>query len=105
MNEATRHADSDLAARLVAVERENERLLAVNFVLTARVASLEDSLHDIAMRMGLDGPPRVIGDDWRTIKQTAFDLNLSQSGVRARIARGALAAEKRGGRVLIHAAK
>jgi hypothetical protein len=103
MNEAARVSD-DLAARLAAVEAQCDRLLAQNFVLTAQVASLVETVRDSCDRMGLE-PPRVIGEGWRMIKQVAGELNLSQSGVRARIKRGKLASEKIGGRRFVRSAK
>jgi hypothetical protein len=104
MNEAARVAD-DLAARLAAVEAQCDRLLAQNFVLTAQVASLAETVRDSCDRLGLEPPRRVIGEGWRMIKQVAGELNLSQSGVRARIKCGKLASEKIGGRRFVRSAK
>lgn len=97
MNEPSRVAD-DLAARLATVGAQHDRLLAQNFVLTAQVARLVQTVRDSCDRMGLEPPRRVIGEGWRMIKQVAGELNLSQSSVRARIKRGKLASEKIGGR-------
>jgi hypothetical protein len=105
MNEAAPIADAELVGRVTELEADCDRLLARAFVLTGQVASLDETVREMRALMGLDPLPRMINEDWRMIKQVAAELHLSQSGVRARIKRGVLAAEKHGGRVYVRAAK
>ena len=90
---------SDPTAPVVSIEK----VLAICYVLNARVADLETSNAELRSRLGLDPPPPTIGADWRVVKQAAGDLNCSESNVRKLIKAKKLDWTDRGRRILISA--
>ena len=82
----------DLVERLARLEDENARLLSHLWLLSGRLA-------DVEQRLGVQAPPREA--DLVTVKQFASKVGYSESNVRKLIRLGKLAHRWIGGRVFV----
>jgi excisionase family DNA binding protein len=83
---------------------EVAQLVALTFVLSARLSAAEHAIEELRAMLGLDaaptlGPP----SSWRTVKQAAHDLGCSESNIRRLLRAGQLSARKMAGRLLVDA--
>jgi len=74
-------------------------------VLSARLSALELIVSDLCKHLGRDPPPPSVGTEWLLVKQAAYRIGFSQSGVRNLMRRKEIEYIKtEAGRILIKAA-
>jgi len=73
-------------------------------VLSARLSALELIVSDLCKHLGRDPPPPSVGTEWLLVKQAAYRIGFSQSGVRNLMRRNEVEYIKtQTGRILIKA--